>query len=104
MITWKKRFKKARKAGHFDSRDIRAASVWNTCAVGETHRKIGDYFYHNRFDGGYPPPEKIFSKIFRLGINFGWAVSCNRIEEAEKLYKQIKALDHKLYLSISKEK
>lgn len=74
-MNWAARLLRATKQKRFTEKEIKLAYDWNSCAVGETSEFV-------------PLPG---SRLYRLGMKFCRAVGNHKVDEACKLYLEIKA-------------
>jgi len=86
--TWEKRIQRAERKGYFSASDLRRAHRWNSCAVGERahalHRDISDATSLVQRQFG--------EQITRLGLEFDYFVTKQKVERARKRYDEIQKL------------
>lgn len=90
---WAKRLERAERMGMFAPIDVRNASSWTSCAIGERYfegfnGKPQDEAYFNRTGGRHT----YGTKQYRLGIEFMAHVAQNRVAEARRVYEEIQKL------------
>lgn len=81
MMQWRTRINRAEAAGCFSPEDMRAASRWATCAVGESDPD----WEIPRGDRKQP----LDAKLERLGEAFCTAISCDNFVQAGKKLNEI---------------
>ena len=78
--SWAARIEAAEKRGKFTDYEVALASdSWLSCAVGEKHNWPSTYY-------------KLTEEEEWLGLDFGYAVSEEQIQQAKFLYEEIQAL------------
>ena len=77
--TWEIRIKEADKRGYFTEEDIQLANYFTTCAISE---RINPKLYEHDLT-------KMSNKAFQLGLDFGYAIKHQNMEEILKTYNNI---------------
>lgn len=85
---WADRLAAAVKRGKFTKKDVRDASNWSTCAVGEQPRKVTGVTVEVNLMGSRPGDDG----LRRLGLDFMWAVEHHEVGLAVKHFHAIRRL------------
>jgi len=92
-LNWSQRIARAKKKGKFSKEDKLKAEKFCTCSVGEKFKlenvqPDGMWFqYFNELYG-----KRKGDRIYQLGIDFGWLVTSDKVQESQQTYNEIQKL------------
>lgn len=85
-MNWDARLKRAEKQGVFLDADKDLAGEWSSCAVGENKGE-----YRTNSINKYTADRPRAGQLWKLGMDFQWAVAYDKVSEARALYDRIQA-------------